>query len=99
MCVENGLLLSTNGLITPCHLHAGGVLNVYVASCFWDTVGLSKEKRLVATETQADSSSQGKKQYILFSAASMEEANIGVYDTSRSLELPVVLLRIASLDE
>ena len=99
LCVENGLLLSTNGLITPCHLHAGGVLNIYLASCSWNTAGPSKEKRLVVQTTQADSTSQGKKQYIMISASSMEEANIGVYDTTRALELAVVLLRIASLDE
>jgi hypothetical protein len=99
LCVENGLLLSTNGLVTPFHLHAGGVLNIYMASCFWKAVGLNKEKRLVVTTTQDDSTSQGKKQYILISAPSLEEANIGVFDTTRALELPVVLLRIASLDE
>ena len=99
LCGENGLLLSTSGLVTPCHLHAGGVLNLYLASCSWDAVGLHLGKRMVITPTQASGVSRGRKEYILFSSRTLAEAGFDVYDTSIALELPAVLLRIAQMNE
>ena len=87
------LLVSEPGVVTPCHFHGPGVLNV----CFFTVSKSRHTSGLEFRRPELNAPVSCVKQYVLFVTASLAEAGISLYDFDASISLASLVLRIQEL--
>ena len=88
------LLVSEPGVVTPCHFHGPGVLNV----CFSIVSKSRHTSGLEFRRPELNGPVLCVKQYVLFVTASLAEAGISLYDFGASISLASLVLRIQELN-
>jgi hypothetical protein len=89
------LLVSEAGVVTPCHFHGPGVLNV----CFFLVSKSRQSSGLEFRHSDLNGPVLCVKQYVLFVTASLVDAGIALYDTDASISLASLISRIRELPQ
>ena len=90
----SSLLVSEPGVITPCHFHAPGVLNIAMGFATY-----SVESGVAHRHPEIGVAFPCAKRYVLFVTASLESAGISLYNSDAILNLASLVARIRGLPQ